>query len=233
MSVVHFVPAPVVEVLRFGRRIHPRHTTQTVSVRPRLAASGWAPVYGPAAVVKAQVEHTQELVHDSAGTRVVQLLKLRVPPSSRRDVVALFPAESEVTYKGAVSFVLAARAVLRHARPVYIEVLTGELPARGAGVTVTAVIHHQPGLDRRGDPLPGTGDVTVENAWFVPGATSEPVDASDSAVSTGTLQVPSLTSVKSTDRVTLSGHSALGGSWQVDGDPLPAGDRLDIPLRRL
>lgn len=200
-------------------------------MRPFVPGDAWAGTWAAPVPVTAQVQHTQQLVVDADGTQVVQVLTLRVPPSSGRDVTALFPPDSEVTYKATPSWVLAAREVLHGSSLVYLEVTTGDRAPDYGGWKATAVLHRSAGKNRWGNPQPAT-DVALGTVIIIPGDSTEPIDRNSSTVTTARLVVSSTApTVASTDTLTVTG-SPLDGTYQVTGDPAPGRGGIVVPLRK-
>ncbi len=214
-------------------RMASRHVTERPVVQPYTDTDGWSGSFGAPVQLHAQAEHTQQIVTDKDGARVVSVLTLRIPGRSTADVATVCAPGARVDYDGTTSYILSIAPVRRHGVVQFWRVLTGELPPKhDDGYTVTAVVHHGPGLDLRGNYVPSTGSETYAVAVFRTGSTSEPVDESDQAITTGTLLLQAAAEVTSTATVQISGHPALAGWWQVDGDPSPVASRLEVPLRR-
>lgn len=219
-------------VVPVTRRIHPRHCTETVTVRPwtddgtllgRLGA--------PEDVQRVQVQQSHEIATDGDGPRAVTLLEVRVPPRATLDVAALFAPDSQITYRGSTSFVLTCETVRHRGGVAFTRVIAGDRPSPFAGSWAVLVrITPSPGRDRWGDPIPAGAPREVAGS-LKPKSTGEPGGFDQTTESTATLYLPGTESVASTDRVDVL-DSPLAGRWLVDGDPHPEGTALAVPLRR-
>lgn len=200
-------------------------------VAPYAAAGPWWGTWGPPVTLLAQVRYTRELTVTADGTTAASVLTLAVNPSTEFDVEQVCALDSEVTYRGTTSWVLATRPVIRMGALVYFEVTTGDRRPDFGGWKATATLHRSGGKDPRGNPLPAT-DVDLGTVVIVPGDSSEPVDRDQSAVTTAQLitRVDG-PAIASTDRVTITG-SPLAGTYQVVGDPAPQHDRTLTQLRK-
>ena len=162
------------------------------------------------------------------------MLTIRIPPATdgTGPDPADYPVGTEVTLAGEVSWVLAVRPVYWHGAVAYLELTTGEQAPAQLAASSSPSSGTTPPASTAEATHPAT-DETFDTAVFVTGATGEPVDDSQSTVTTGTLYLPTTTVVASTDSATITVPQALAGSWQVDGDPQLEPSRLEVPLRRM
>lgn len=215
------------------RRIHPRHVTNVVAVATATPSpDGVTTALAAAVDVRCQAEFTHQLVASAdEGPLITGVLKLRVPPRADRDELAIFTPDSQVTFKGTTSWVLAVSPVERAGVISHTLVVTGDRADRYGGAWPVQVrITPSPGRDRYGDPLPAGQPRTVPG-WLKPGRTSEPVDFDQAAETTATLYLAGTQTVTARDRIDIL-DSPMAGRWGVDGDPHPEGNALAVPLRR-
>ena len=217
------------------RRLHPRHAATVLQLR-RYHEDGWAGSFDPDPVdVRAQVEHTRQIVVDTDGVRVVTVLTIRVP--ARTDGTGPLPVDyptgSEVTLDGETSWVLSVRPVRWQGAVAYLELTTGERrPAFGGWLVIDAALDRTGGRDPKAYPLP-TVDVPIPQAVFRP-VSSVDVDRNQDPETTAEMILPpGGPAVTSTDRVRVPAGNPMAGRYQVVGDPAPHPTRTVVQLRRL